>query len=369
MYKNANNRWACDCNVVPACETCSGPHLSKYHDQIFASIMRSQRRLDLRLRSNKPSTEQSIPKITQWTKENKLVGLTVSTKEHVLREFQVKISVMIVTRIIDTCAEVCVISLELFNLLSESWRLRQDEDCRIKGVDSSNIDIVGGVPIILEIGNLVFWTRVVIVENSTALLILEMDILGGAIVDNKSNKLSFGSEVVDIFGIQLYEIKLINSNEKAMYFLSSDSDLVSGLVEKTKKNENILGALQEEVDTICKIKLKNAKSKEEEDKIKQEKDNMLQILNKHEVLFSEAFQAGKLKVDKMEFQFKEAEDISTPRFMPLRPLSHSEIKVVNKWIEDALQKNFIEQSVSTWRATIFPIPSIVPVRLRRTGGS
>eukprot|EP00924_Labyrinthula_sp_SR-Ha-C_P003790 snap_masked-scaffold_3-processed-gene-4.22-mRNA-1 protein AED:1.00 eAED:1.00 QI:0/0/0/0/1/1/2/0/249 len=57
MYKNADNRWACNCNEMPTCETCFGPHMTKYHDQVFASIMRSQRRLGLRLRGNAPSTE------------------------------------------------------------------------------------------------------------------------------------------------------------------------------------------------------------------------------------------------------------------------------------------------------------------------
>eukprot|EP00924_Labyrinthula_sp_SR-Ha-C_P003789 snap_masked-scaffold_3-processed-gene-4.21-mRNA-1 protein AED:1.00 eAED:1.00 QI:0/0/0/0/1/1/2/0/265 len=175
-----------------------------------------------------------------------------------------------------------------------------------------------------------------------------MDILGGAVVDNKSNKLSFGSEVIDIFGIQLNEVTSIKNNEKVVYFLSSDSTLTPGLVEKTKKNENILKTLKEEVKAIYEIKLKDAMNKEE-------KENMLQILNNHELLFSEAFQAGKLKVDKVEFQFKEGKDISTPRVMPLRPLAHSEIEVVNNWIKEALQKNIIEPSASTWRATIFPV--------------
>eukprot|EP00924_Labyrinthula_sp_SR-Ha-C_P000162 snap_masked-scaffold_39-processed-gene-2.29-mRNA-1 protein AED:1.00 eAED:1.00 QI:0/0/0/0/1/1/2/0/213 len=41
--------------------------------------------------------------------------------------------------------------------------------------------------------------------------------------------------------------------------------------------------------------------------------------------------------------------------MPLRPLAHAEIEVVSNWIKDALEKETIEPSASTWRDTIFPV--------------
>lgn len=47
--------------------------------------------------------------------------------------------------------------------------------------------------------------------------------------------------------------------------------------------------------------------------------------------------------------------------MKIKPLSEYEVKIVQKWIKEALQKKIIELSSSTWRSCIFPVrkPDIV----------
>ena len=39
----------------------------------------------------------------------------------------------------------------------------------------------------------------------------------------------------------------------------------------------------------------------------------------------------------------------------LKPLSHTEQKILNKWIDETLKKGIIERSNSKWRSSIFPV--------------
>eukprot|EP00924_Labyrinthula_sp_SR-Ha-C_P003590 augustus_masked-scaffold_53-processed-gene-1.37-mRNA-1 protein AED:1.00 eAED:1.00 QI:0/-1/0/0/-1/1/1/0/1374 len=355
MRKGSEGRWICGCNSLPACGICFGPHLTKFHEQVFSSIMRSQRRLGLKLRGNAPSSNQNSGGNTQGTSGNKLVGFTLGAEENFLRGFTVKVGGHVIHAVIDTGAEVSVISRSLYEILPENWKRNKNEGYKLRGVDSNNLQIEGGIPILMEIGNQVFHSRAVIVANSPAPLIVGMDVLKEAIVDNKENKITFNKETLDMQTISLDEENIFPAEYKTVYLIQNESRLQEGGISKTSKNEKVLLQLKQEVDNIAKIKLKEADSQEEKERILKEKENMMKILERHERLFSECFKAGKLNVNKVQFQFKKNADISTPRVMPLRPLAHAEVEVVNKWIKEALEKEIIEPSASTWRATIFPV--------------
>eukprot|EP00924_Labyrinthula_sp_SR-Ha-C_P000166 snap_masked-scaffold_39-processed-gene-2.28-mRNA-1 protein AED:1.00 eAED:1.00 QI:0/0/0/0/1/1/2/0/162 len=102
MRKSPEGLWICDCNNLPARGVCFGPHLTKFLEQVFSSIMRSQRRLGLKLHGNVPSSEQDSGGTTQGTTGNKLVSFALSTVENSIRDFNDKTGDNVIRTEIDT---------------------------------------------------------------------------------------------------------------------------------------------------------------------------------------------------------------------------------------------------------------------------
>jgi len=143
-----------------------------------------------------------------------------------------------------------------------------------------------------------------------------------------------------------------------------EQSILLGSLEKESSSESIkevLRSLDDELEAItqsrsieARKKFANAKVRScEMSKILEQKEKLRMIMYNHPQLFVKSFQAGTLKVPPVQLEFKN--ERITPVVSKLRPLAHSELKVVETWIKESLEKGIIEESNSAWRSTVFPV--------------
>ena len=82
---------------------------------------------------------------------------------------------------------------------------------------------------------------------------------------------------------------------------------------------------------------------------------LVTVVRAHPVLFNNTFKAGSLKVKEQKIELSNPEDYHRPRASRIKPLSHAELKVVQKWIQDSLKQGIIRPSKSPWRSCVFPV--------------
>ena len=257
------------------------------------------------------------------------------------------------------------------------------EVARPRGANDEPLDCSSKVFLPTMFGDLVFMIGFYVVRNLAVDLLIGQDVLMKATICQVDRELLFKKEGTRLpieyyFLPALKDQKIVEepgvlhfcfqTNEEADEFermtQEGEQSILLGSLEKEDSSEsmkNILKSLDDELEAITQSRsmeasenIANASVREREmSKILDQKEKIRMIMYNHPQLFVKSFQAGTLRVPPVQLEFKK--ERITPIVSKLRPLAHSELKVVEEWIKESLEKGIIEESDSAWRSTVFPV--------------
>lgn len=142
-----------------------------------------------------------------------------------------------------------------------------------------------------------------------------------------------------------------------------DTAIIGLVTPADPTQDQILAGLDEELNQITQARLKildqetdipDAIRSKRRDHIMSQAAKLRALAHQYPNLFTKSFQAGTLKVPPVSLEFKR--DNVKPIVSKLRPLAHAELKIVEQWIRECMEKGVIEESNSMWRSTVFPVP-------------
>jgi len=254
---------------------------------------------------------------------------------------------------------------------------------RPRGADNAPLQCEAKIFLPTLLGDLVIRVGYYIVKNLAVDVLIGQDVLMKTTIDQVDRFLDFPTHDVRLpikyrYLRHLKDQEVIEdpsilyvaftTSEQADEFETklneAEEAMVMGIVSQEDDHEetkNIIKLLDDELEVITAARLESIEAienrrlheKQREDIIRQ-KEKLRVIIQAYPSLFAKSFLAGTLKVPPVNLEFNR--EAVKPVVSRLRPLAHSELKIVEEWIKESLAKGIIEESNSAWRSTVFPVP-------------
>jgi len=344
----------------PKCDTCGREHLGKFHEE----AERAWKRVSFTQGGSGLKGEvRSCNRIQVYNEGRPLLSDAIT----------ISIGGIKVKALLDSGADMSVIHKDFWDAYLAKMGLEKVDSVRMEGVTQEQLDIKFAAIVPIVTSKVAFEAVFQVVGRLSADVIIGNDCTGEAdlirsvlkirwpetnIYENiekvKSSTLIGQRGVVDE---HTYIFEGENEHSK------SNMTIARIIVDKPEGREKgMIEQLEQELEDIYEGRLRELAQetssknmqRQREREMAIENQNMKKIIKDHALLFAKSFEAGTLKVPPVDIELNKRNP--RPIVSKLKPLAHSELKIVEKWIGEALDKGIIEESSSVWRSTVFPVP-------------
>ena len=280
---------------------------------------------------------------------------------------KVEIAGVATNALIDTGAEGSAISLDFLERYIEADQYLAVDVNSPKGAGEDALECHERIFLPVIVGEVAYMISFFVVRNLCVDVLIGQDIVQDWTIDPSNSKILIPQmgATIDLMRCMISRLKGQEvTHQSSILFIqgvdahdaweNADESLLIGAITNTNCSSQVLKDLDIELEEVTKKRRKiiaeaNIKTCLKDRKLKalqEENEKMRMIMHTNPDLFIKSFEAGTLRVPPVDLVLNRSNP--KPVISKLKPLAHSELKIVENWIKEALAKGIIEESNSTW---------------------